>query len=372
MGEKATQDKASASKEIWRGDLGSQKKDGKSLAEKLLGNAATAQDVASILSSHPEYVGPILVLVNKRLGNKIAVEAANLANVSDHSAAIYGREALGDDDEFRNAEVDDQTAVAPSTPLPFTKSGWNSVAIATKLGQYDRIDGTNNDGERCSFANLLVAKVMTGPQQTSAYLRSVKKRVEGGSIELVQGRSDAMGASALVLEAVAASIDAGTATYGDLSWAMEALYEIFVDTLGSGTTAKAAKDFIGQDLGNFHIGRELKGSSVPHDPKTGAGCVYEVAELEDWGASLADGQSYVCVWIGPESNPQEVSHQIMLVKQGGKPYLYDPEIHGDGKHLFPLSDARVPLYFKGDRRIAMTMMTEAPSKDAGAQTKPKP
>jgi hypothetical protein len=351
----AGREKHNAETEVWHREPSSGHL---TFGKACLGDATTVDEVAEVLRKYPQYAGAILEAVNQTLGNKIAIAAAEAAQIADHSATVSNRAAMGD--PTKKTEVKDKTAVGPSTALPFTTSGWDSAAIASQLGQYDRITGTDNDAERCSFANLLIAKVFAGPETTSKYLLGVKKRVEGGSIELIPGRRDAMAAAALTLEAVSKAIDARTATFGDLSWAQEALYETFVDQIGGGTVSRGVTNLVGEDQGFFHIGNEVKGSAVPHDPTTGNGCVESVKELSDWGRGLVEGQFYVCVWIGPANNPSEVSHQIMLVKHGGEPNIYDPEIHGDGDHLFPLTSPKIPLYFKGGKRIAMTLLSDAP------------
>lgn len=347
--------------EQWRGDIAPGKPGGATLGAHLLGTAATSDEIAAVLRSHPEYAGPILVAVNQRFGNAVATSALTKAGLGDHSASVVERDTMGGDCDFGDAPRD-PTAVAPSTVLPFTTDGWDGLAIASKLGQHDRIADTNNDGDRCTFANLLTTKILAGRGATSAYLTGVRARVASGGIPLVEGRNSAMAAAANVLAVVGKAIDDKTATFGDLSWAQESLYEIFADTIGGGTLSKEVTDFLGQDLGCFHIGKEVKGSPVSHNPDTGAGCLYSMEDVQDWCASLAEGRCYVCVWIGPEGRTQEMSHQIMLVKHGGKAYLYDPEVHGDGRHMIPITDGQLPLYFAGGRRIAVTLLTDPPAK----------
>lgn len=353
-------------KEVWRGDIASGNAGGHSTGEKLLGNAATPEEIAATVKAHPTYAGPILGAAAKRFGNAVATKAAELSETVDHSAHVMDRDAMASSCDIGD-EAKDQTAQDPGTKLPFDeKGGWNGLAIADKLGQFDRIGGTDNDAQRCSFANLLTTKILAGASSTKSYLDSVYKRVGGGAIEIKEGRADAMGAAANALAAISGAIAAKTATFGDLSWAQEALYEVFIDEVGSGTMSRAITNFVGQDQGYFTVGKELSGSTLPHNPGTNQGCVLDATELKDWAGTLMDGEAYVCAWIGPMANVAAVSHQIMVVNHGGKPFLYDPEIHGDGKHMIPLGDARVKKYFAGGNRIAMTFKMNAPPKETKA------
>ena len=56
-------------------------------------------------------------------------------------------------------EVLNKNTVAPGTALPWTDNGWDTTVILTRLGQFDRIAGTDSDAKRCVQAVALASLV---------------------------------------------------------------------------------------------------------------------------------------------------------------------------------------------------------------------
>ena len=151
----------------------------------------------------------------------------------------------------------DRNSPTPSDPLPWREDGsWDAEEILTHLGQLDtigipqseldaanaanasgdvenmRFDNsttTDSDSVRCVQAVSLAARVLQGPGMVRAYFASAIITA------MLSGHHDARAITAAeVLNNVSAKIEAGTATYGDLSWAQEALHDMFYDD-ASGT-----------------------------------------------------------------------------------------------------------------------------------------
>lgn len=118
----------------------------------------------------------------------------------------------------------------PGTLLPFTGGGWNGADIADKLGQYDRIPGTDSDAVRCVQAVALMSHILNGPAATIGYLNSIS--LQG---MLSAGRYDTRVRTALhVIDFVEDQIRNRRATYGNMYWAMEAIHDLFYgDTSGT-------------------------------------------------------------------------------------------------------------------------------------------
>ncbi len=118
------------------------------------------------------------------------------------------------------------------TLLPFTSGGWNGADIANKLGQYDRIPGTDSDAVRCVQAVALMSHILNGPDATIGYLTSIS--LQG---MLSAGRYDTRVRTALrVIDFVKDQIRNRRATYGNMYWAMEAVHDLFYGD-ASGTPA---------------------------------------------------------------------------------------------------------------------------------------
>ncbi len=61
----------------------------------------------------------------------------------------------------------------PAARLPFTANGWNADDILRRLGQYDRMPGTDSDAIRCVQAVGMAARVPDGPSAVTSYLNAL-------------------------------------------------------------------------------------------------------------------------------------------------------------------------------------------------------
>jgi hypothetical protein len=124
----------------------------------------------------------------------------------------------------RGAAVTARNAPNPSTRLPFDRTGqnWNANSILTSLGQYDRISGTDSDSDRCVQAVALASYIPRGPSAVTGYIATAI--LDGMMTQTMNTRRRT---AIRVLRNVQARINAASATYGDLSWAQEALHGLF-------------------------------------------------------------------------------------------------------------------------------------------------
>lgn len=116
----------------------------------------------------------------------------------------------------------EQSSVAAETLLPWiSANAWNGEEIAGKLGQYDRIPGTDSDALRCVQTVGLMSHIIMGPASVSQYLGSM-------ALQGILANQSARGKTALaVIDFVQGRIDVGKATYGNLYWVIEAIHDLF-------------------------------------------------------------------------------------------------------------------------------------------------
>ncbi len=123
----------------------------------------------------------------------------------------------------------ERNAPDPAIRLPFTSNGWDADEILRRLGQYDRMPGTDSNSLRCVQAVGMAARVPDGPVAVTAYLGSL---ISQGM--LTGQMTDRKRTAIRVLKYVSNRIDMQRATYGDLAWAQEAMHDLFYDD-ASGT-----------------------------------------------------------------------------------------------------------------------------------------
>src|SRR5262249_61557298 len=123
----------------------------------------------------------------------------------------------------------ERNAPDPNAVLPFKPSGWDGTEILQKLGQYERMPGTDSDSLRCVQAVGMAAHVPDGPAGVKGYFSSMI--LQGMLTAQMTGRKKT---AVDVLKQVSARIESKRATYGDLAWAQEALHDLFYDDV-SGT-----------------------------------------------------------------------------------------------------------------------------------------
>lgn len=117
----------------------------------------------------------------------------------------------------------DANSQLPETVLPFTPAGWDGNDIANKLGQYDRIPGTDSDAVRCVQAVALVSHVLNGPGAAIDYLSAIA--LQGILQRPILGAREQ--AARKMIDFVKLRIANRDATYGHMYWAMEAVHDLF-------------------------------------------------------------------------------------------------------------------------------------------------
>jgi microcompartment protein CcmK/EutM len=123
----------------------------------------------------------------------------------------------------------DRNSPDPAARLPFTPNGWDGGDILLRLGQFDRMPGTDSDAMRCVQAVGMAARVPDGPAAVVSYLQAL----------ILQGMlrpkaTDRQRTATEVLEHVIGRIETRRATFGDMAWAQEAMHDLFYNDV-SGT-----------------------------------------------------------------------------------------------------------------------------------------
>ncbi|TAD86587.1 MAG: DUF4157 domain-containing protein [Bacteroidetes bacterium] len=116
----------------------------------------------------------------------------------------------------------EQGSIPAETLLPWTSgTAWKGDEIASHLGQYDRIPGTDSDAVRCVQTVGLVSHILMGPAAVNQYLGSM-------ALQGVLGNPSTRRKAALdTLDWTKRAVVAGNATYGHLYWAIEAVHDLF-------------------------------------------------------------------------------------------------------------------------------------------------
>ena len=280
--------------------------------------------------------------------------------------------------EAGNAAQQARNAPKPEEPLPYGKGGWDHRTLLGNLGQVDRIRGTDSDHSRCVQAVALASHILRGPDATAAYLTTVL-----GTLPEAK-RSPRAKVACEVIRNVAAKIAAHGGTYGDLSWAQEALHDAFyADDTGTPDTdlkkqlapdgdqsqivtttsqwCEAPADLLAQAAGlapgeqllvvswNVVINDVLAEARLQHEEQTGT----DPGELEQ-AEALVDGKHRVrCnrLHLEPGKRPTHAQlniprdrrwgHQLLVARDdAGKLMLYDPEMTKSGKHTKGLAGGR--------------------------------
>lgn len=130
----------------------------------------------------------------------------------------------------RDEETVNRNAPIPTERLPYTAGGWDGNTILTRLGQYDRLTGTDSDSKRCVQAVAMASHIPGGPASLTGYLSSI---MFDGML-MSQNGQDRQRTAIQVIRLVKERVTARTATYGDLSWAQEAIHDLFyTDVVGT-------------------------------------------------------------------------------------------------------------------------------------------
>ena len=263
-----------------------------------------------------------------------------------------------------------QNAPTPTDVLPFRGGGWDGDTILTRLGQYDTVAGTDSDAIRCVQAVAMASRITRGPSAVTSFLRSM---ILEGMMSRTLGQRERTAKD--VLEYVIARIEDQRATYGDLSWAQEALHDLFYNDV-NGTPAG---DITSQMVPSLDLETSLKRMDVWCDNpaqviaevnKLQSGeqllvntwqVVFNVAfdDLSEQGIEVAEGDSIVVEVngrrvrirrINTDRRPphtaidaivrdRQLGHQLLVFKDGatGRLRLYEPEVTTSGQHLETLA-----------------------------------
>ncbi|HNS02247.1 MAG TPA: DUF4157 domain-containing protein [Anaerolineae bacterium] len=263
-----------------------------------------------------------------------------------------------------------QNAPTPTDPLPFRGGGWDGDTILTKLGQYDTVAGTDSDAIRCVQAVGLASRIPRGPAAVTHYLNAM---ILEGMMSRPQGQRERT--AIRVLEYIISRIEDQRATFGDLSWAQEALHDLFYNDVNGTPTA----DILTQVAPTMDLQTTLQRLDIwCNNPaeviaqvntlQSGEQLlvntwqvVFNVAfdDLSEQGIEVAEGDSIVVEVNGrrvrirrirtdqrpahsaidPIVRDRQLGHQLLVFKDGasGNLRLYEPEITSSGRHLETLA-----------------------------------
>jgi hypothetical protein len=281
--------------------------------------------------------------------------------------------------QHAQTDIERNTPVA-TTPLPFTTSGWDATDILNRLGQYDRIAGTDSDAIRCVQAVGMAAHIPDGPLAVTSYLASLV--LQG----MLAGATDPRKRTAIdVLNYVKSRIDTRRATFGDLSWAQEAMHDLFYDDV-SGTPLT---DIPGQVAPALDLTKNMQTMDVwcdnPQQVMAQANQLNKgeqllvnewtvslntaFDQLEDQNIHVPEGQSTTVTANGRQVRIRHIpsgqrpphtqldfvrdsrsGHQLLIIKDSatGGLRLYEPEITTSGRHFDGLAadGSNLATYFQ--------------------------
>jgi hypothetical protein len=262
-----------------------------------------------------------------------------------------------------------RNAPDPTRALPFTTGGWKGNDILTALGQYDTLPGTDSDALRCVQAVAMAARIPSGPEAVTGFLKAT-------ILDGMMSRPETPRKKAAIdaLDHVVGRIEMRHATFADLMWAQEALHDLFYDDVG-GTplTDIHARMAPALDLG-MRLDRMDVWCDTPAQVLTQAGQLargeqllvntWEVVfnstfdDLSEQGIEVAEGGSTVVNVNGRVVRLRRIAtatrpdhsaiqplrdhqggHQLLVIRDStdGKLRLYEPEVTDSGTHLETLA-----------------------------------
>lgn len=263
-----------------------------------------------------------------------------------------------------------QNAPTATDPLPFRGGGWDGDTILTRLGQYDVVAGTDSDAIRCVQAVAMASRIVRGPAAVIHFLRSM---ILEGMISRPMGQRERTAID--VLEYVIARIEDQRATFGDLSWAQEALHDLFYNDVEGTPTGDIHRQMMASldletNLQRLDIWCNNPAEVIAQVNTLQPGeqllvntwqVVFNVAfdDLSEQGIEVAEGDSIVVEVNGrrvrirrintdrrpPHSaidgivRDRQLGHQLLVFKDGasGNLRLYEPEVTASGQHLETLA-----------------------------------
>jgi hypothetical protein len=271
-------------------------------------------------------------------------------------------------------------------PLPFTGPGsWDAQAILTVLGQYDTIAGTDSDAIRCVQAAALGARIVRGPASVMALLSAAGIDGMLGNATGARQRT-----AQAVLRYVRGRIESQRATFGDLSWAQEALHDLFYDDV-SGTPLPDILRRVAPSLDlTFNAEARSTWFATPDEVIAAANALNpgEQLLLNTWqvffneafeqledrhihtpvgGSQVVNigGRDVTLRRIDTSRKPSHTAidqrrdnmhgHQLLIINDAaiGGLRLYEPEVTTSGRHLEALTAAILAPYFRDLPDIAM-------------------
>lgn len=269
----------------------------------------------------------------------------------------------------------DPAAITRNAPtstdlLPFRGGGWDGDTILTKLGQYDTVADTDSDAIRCVQAVALASRIPRGPAAVTHYLRAM---ILEGMMSRPQGQRERTAID--VLEYIIGRIEDQRATFGDLSWAQEALHDLFYNDVNGTPAADILRQMapsldMETTLQRLDIWCNNPAEVIAQVNTLQAGeqllvntwqVVFNVAfdDLSEQGIEVAEGDSIVVQVngrrvrirrINTDRRPahsaidaivrdRQLGHQLLVFKDGasGAMRLYEPEVTSSGQHLETLA-----------------------------------
>lgn len=270
----------------------------------------------------------------------------------------------------------DQNAPNPTERLPYTAGGWDGNTILTRLGQFDQLAGTDSDASRCVQAVAMASHIPGGPASLTGYLSAIT--IDG--MLMSQNGQDRQRTALQVIRLVKERVTAGTATYGDLSWAQEAIHDLFyTDVVGT------PEDQIVQQISPMLDGLSRNTTTMNVWCSTPAEVMAQAQTLPAGGQLIVNSWMVVfnsafdqveeqgfqtqnrmrvnvngrMQWIrriptNVRPSPQDIhfpsdsksGHQLLVMKDNtteGTLRLYEPEITNSGQHLQALSASGAEL-----------------------------
>ena len=334
---------------------------GHDAAVALVGSNTDPLLLGLVIRANPRHADAILAYLSERHGMALVrlVSEYAAAYTAEHGDATLDPELTTAADRLASekgvlTKNDDGKPVATADPkekLPYDKAGgWNGVTICAKLGQNDKIEGTDSDRDRCTFATALAAHVLMGPTACARFLVGYANE---HAPKAAKGTTPAWTlrtrAAAETMLGVANAIGAGLATYGELSWAQEAMHA-YLNTEEHGG-GRGGTDMIVSSMETYEP-LNLKIKTVP--------------ALLGFGEDLAEGQ-WLMVSLHLKYNrddkaateeteeakgagstkapPPDYEHQLMLVRKDGKLLIYDSD-QPSGQNLWTAKE-RLDRYLRG-------------------------
>jgi len=267
-------------------------------------------------------------------------EAARVSHDMKGGKGLSGKEQTIDTGLLRSkegsqgsvVESEAKTMPKPTDKLPFDdKGGWDVTKLLSNLSQYDLIEETDSDNDRCVQTAAMAIQVARGPDAVVQWLaatsvqglleeRPTDKHAdadkEAAESQLPKGSIDRKLACAKIISVVQARIKGRSATYGDLSWALEAAHDMTYKE-GKGTDGKKVMEAM-SPLGVEGMESYQKGSSLGKEVKG-------MASLEPHLKDLKPGEQLILfsrrMLVGASD---AFGHQFLVFNQGGALYAYNP------------------------------------------------